>query len=229
MLLDFERIETNPSRGGSSPSTTSKPDHVVDAVAKERRIRTALARVEPSVRALLERAYTARQYTPEIRRVLGEFADVAMRLPRCVNAYERYLSAWHRKRPPERLDSELWPEVHTPPLAARTARRSGLDVKEPDPEQPMELEDWLTRVCREKGKERSLLAMKEEAERAICDALAEYQAFRIPASGKERMRDALQAMADKFTGGKIPSGRRKRKDSDPSKARPWNEVHNGRP
>lgn len=143
-----ECVYVHATKRSASEATTSKSDDVLAAVARERRIRTALEQVSTPTYRTLQLAYESRQHTPEIRRVLGDFADLAMRLPRCQAAYARYVEG---------------------------------------AEKPLEIEVWLTKRCRDVGKgDGALRSVREDAERAIGDALAAYQTRRIPPGDDEK-------------------------------------------
>lgn len=186
------------SKRGASNATTDKRDEVIVAVPKERRIREGLERVSPEAYQVLACAYGGKSWTPEMRSVLGVHCDLAMRLERCQKAYERYLVEWNKRRPPEKLDADLWPVTHHPPLAARTARRSGIDIREPDTSEPLQIDVWLTRECREKGKgDLALRLMREDAELLLCEALAEYAAVRIQPSDEESVGKAREVCKPK--------------------------------
>ncbi|MFA5186306.1 MAG: hypothetical protein WC551_07520 [Patescibacteria group bacterium] len=85
------KMHVKASKRGASASTTEMPESVRQAVVKERRIRRGLEKLPPKLYRTLELAYEAHQHGPEIRGVLGDFSDLAMRLPRCRKAYEKYL------------------------------------------------------------------------------------------------------------------------------------------
>ncbi len=175
-LLDFDRVMPNPTRPPASPATTDKPDRVLAATAKERRIRAGLVRMRREVAVFLLEAYTARQHTPEMRRALGDFADLAMRGAKCQAAYGRYVEACAE-----------------------------------DGEKPLELEVWLTKRCREKGKaDGGLTRWREDTEHAVCDALEEYQRVRIP-PGASSTDLKLRRWADMFNGGEVPRVQSKRR------------------
>jgi hypothetical protein len=71
------------------------------------------------------------------------------------------------------------------------------------------LEVWLTRRCRDRGKaDPGLLRIREEAETAIGDALAEYQRYRTPPSDNER--DRIERAAKKGLKGHKPPPKRKK-------------------
>lgn len=101
------------ARRGAAQSTTEKSESVLEAVPRERRIRRALEQLPNHIYRTLQLAYEARQHGPEIRSVLGIHADLAMRLPRCQQAYARYFAAEETIRVPPSI--ETW-------LALRCAR-----------------------------------------------------------------------------------------------------------
>jgi hypothetical protein len=134
----------NPDADGHTDPTT-RMLRIAD-VPKERRIRLALGQLSMPTYRTIALAYGGRQHTPEMRRVLGDFPDLAMRLPRCQTSYQRY-------------------------------REDG---------GTLDLDVWLTKRCRDKGKaDSALVRLRDEAEHAVSDALAAYQSVRTQPTEEE--------------------------------------------
>jgi len=78
------------THAGASRSSTEKPQHVIVAAAKHRRIGAGIERMSLGAYHVTERAYAGRQHGADVRRVFGDFGEIAIGMPRFVDAYLAY-------------------------------------------------------------------------------------------------------------------------------------------
>ena len=88
---------------------TWRTQRALDAVVRERRIRLGMARLTHEHQAILRVAYEGRVLSKELREALGDFCDLALRMPSVDVAYDHYLANWKpTKRIPNPYGRETW-------------------------------------------------------------------------------------------------------------------------
>jgi hypothetical protein len=83
-------MTVKPSHAARSKRCTEKPDRLFTIVPREQRIRAGLGRLDPAEHLVLRLWAESKQHGPEIRRELGQAADLAMQRPLCRRAFAHY-------------------------------------------------------------------------------------------------------------------------------------------
>lgn len=121
-----------PEQGNPIAPTKSRqvrvasPDRITDrnleAVRRERRIRRAVETLEPVDFQVLRLAYEGKRHSLEIHQELGDFADLAMHMPRARTAYAKYVAKFKpQKLGQQPFSLETWLVIlskHGDPLLA---------------------------------------------------------------------------------------------------------------
>jgi hypothetical protein len=84
--------------GGDATAKTWKSQRAMDAVPRERRVRAGLAQLGQQQQETLRIAYEGKRHSPEIHEALGDFADLAMKMPAAREAHAQYVAKWKPRK-----------------------------------------------------------------------------------------------------------------------------------
>jgi len=101
-LATLERLPKARPAKSKQQRVSSEPERITDqnlaAVRRERRIRQGLALLSTYDYQALRLAYEGKRHSKEIHDALGDFADLAMHMPRAREAYDKYVHKFKPKK-----------------------------------------------------------------------------------------------------------------------------------